>query len=859
MMEEPWSRGNGVVLPRHRELSPSVLGFLEHHFRTPNDVSSGASDLETQLKDICVELDADLHNLQSNLNKLLLSWISRSFGAKTALHKLNLKLRNLSLLHTKPQYVTGSEKTQKILCEDLPCIAKKIQQIENVRNYAETTLKLEALVGDLEDAVFCVMNRHKGDFLSASLSNSSMSIDLDPRLEKLLEAVKAMSNIEEVLVGVAKFHQWHHLVKSVDTRVDKTLAVLRPQALADHRALLASLGWPPKVLTSKIESGKLVDLPNPLVLMQGNKRKGYSESFLALCALQYLQTRREERQLNLLGYKECDMGLWAIDELVSPIATRTEYYFSKWADQPELMFALVFKITRDFIVGVDDVLQPLIDRARLMSYSAKEAWVHAMVQMLSGFLAKRVFSVLAERYKEKQVRLEVKSSWLHLIDLMISFDKRMQSLVNTETLLFGLFERLGGFTRGISVFSIFCDRPDWLKIWAKIELKDAWEKLKAELKDERAWLVDIKYGIRFPIDGKTEDFLLYSREDHKAPLIAESALKIAWEMIERCQTIPGIVAQIQFIRSTSARFLWYFFNVLLLRCKRTEFPGGSLEDDFVMRLCTSINAAKYCESKLREWSDDAKFLEMRIVENDSNVHIMDDANDNSCFFGEEIKNLAELETNWLGEIISDVLHQFETLSWEYVRSTERFEQEQKEVESTDFTVSVDLVETLDTLRSQLNVFRMNLNPKDFMDLWRSVADGLDHFIFYSIPMSVNKFSDVGSNQFGCSEFDLNKGDTYVIKFVRVEPPDIGPRVQMRDEERPAVGDTSIRSPQARIFYYKSRYRRSKVEGCSRNRRCCGLQAYEFLRIWLNFQIFEFSDTARSLANNSRNKIPWESK
>uniref|UniRef100_A0A5B6ZJ66 RINT1-like protein MAG2L n=1 Tax=Davidia involucrata TaxID=16924 RepID=A0A5B6ZJ66_DAVIN len=572
--------------------------------------------------------------------------------------------------------------------------------------------------------------------------------DLGPRQEKLLQAVKAMNDIEEGLVSVAKFHpQWHHLMKSVDTRVDKTLAVLRPQVLADHRALLASLGWPPKILTSKIGSGKIIDLPNPLVLMQVDKRKSYSESFLSLCALQHLQTRREERQLNLLGYKECDMGLWAIDELVSPIASRTEYHFSKWDDQPELMFAFVFKITRDFILGVDDVLQPLIDRARLVSYSAKEAWVHAMVQMLSGYLAKKVFSVLAERYKDKQARLDVKSSWLHLIDLIIAFDKWMQSLVNTETLLFGVSERLGGFSRGISVFSIFCDRPDWLKIWAKIELKDAWEKLKAESKDERAWLVENKYGIRFPIDGKTEEFLLYSREDHKAPLIAESALKIAWEMIERCQTLPTILPRIQFIRSTSARFLWYFFNVLLLRCKRTELPGGSL-DDSVMRVCTSINAARYCESKLREWSDDVSFLEIRIVENFSNMHIKDDANDDSCFFGEEIKSLAELETNWLGEIISDLLRQFETLSWEYVQIKERFEHEQKEVESTDFTVSVDLVEALDSIRSQLNVIRMNLNPKDFLDLWRSVADGLDHFIFHSIPMSGNRFSDVGINQFG---------------------------------------------------------------------------------------------------------------
>ena len=40
-------------------------------------------------------------------------------------------------------------------------------------------------------------------------------------------------------------------------------------------------------------------------------------------------------------------------------------------------------------MGVSDILQPSIDAARLSSYSANEAWVSAMVHMLSGFLTKK--------------------------------------------------------------------------------------------------------------------------------------------------------------------------------------------------------------------------------------------------------------------------------------------------------------------------------------------------------------------------------------------------------------------------------------------------------------------------------------
>ncbi|KAF5744992.1 chromosome structural maintenance family protein [Tripterygium wilfordii] len=564
-----------------------------------------------------------------------------------------------------------------------------------------------------------------------------------------------MNEIEEMLAGVKEFKcQWHHLMESVDSRVDKALAVLRPQILADHRALLASLGWPPKLSSSEVENGQMSSVPNPLVLMHVDKRERYSQSFLDLCALQHVQTRREERELNFSGQKDNDVGLWAIDELVMPIASRMEYHFTKWLEQPEFIFGLAFKITEDFIVGVDDVLQPLIDKARLVRYSAKEAWVTAIVHMVSVFMEKRLFPFLAEGYKAKDLRSGVISSWLHLIDLIVAFDKRMKSLVNLDTCLFmGEHERFEGFLRGVSVLRIFCDRPEWLKIWGKIELKDGWKKLKVELKDERVWLIDKKCGAAAHIGTQSEQFLLSTREDFKAPLVAEFALKISWDMIERSETFPAILARAQFIRLAAGRFLWHFFNVLVLRCKRTEFFLDNPDDDALMRICGSINAARYIESKLHEWTDDVNFLEMKITENNSILHNRDVRND-TCFFWEEIKSLVELETNWLLEIIGVVLRQFESLCWDDVQNKGCFEQL---VEHTtpdrilrvgDLTVSMGLIEALDGLRSQLEFLKTILNPKDFLDLWRSVAEGVDHYISRSILTSGIEFSSKVIDQFG---------------------------------------------------------------------------------------------------------------
>nr|XP_027187369.1 RINT1-like protein MAG2L isoform X2 [Cicer arietinum] len=697
-----------------------IIGFLNQHLRTQQDliIESTQLLLSSSLTKQCSQLHSYLLN---RLTKRTVSWISRSFKANSSFHQLTLSLQNLSLL-TSPHGI-GSKKFRWVLSEELPRLANELNRVESIRSYLQSAIQLEALVGDLEDATLFVMACQTGNMFSSKLSSSSISDDTARKHDKMLQAIKAMNDIEEVLVTVVKFHpQWQCLLRSVDVRVDKILAALRPQIFADHRALLASLGWPPKLLLSENGSEQITGLTNPLVLMQEDKKINYSQSFIALCALQHLQNKREDRKLNnnLTKREKQNLWLWAINEVVSPIASRMEYHFGKWTEQPEYMFALAYKVTRDFITGVDDVLQPLIDKARLISCSAKEAWVFAMVQMLSGFLEKKVFSLLAEKYKVKHLKTDVLSSWLHLIDLIIAFDKKMQSLVNLNTCFLTESENFDGPSRGMSVLSIFCDRHDWLKIWAKLEFKNAWATLNTELKEEKTWVVSSKCKLGIDAD---EEHLLSTIEDHKAPPIAELFLQIIWKLIDRCQTMPSIFSRAQFIRSAAGRFIWL------------------------------INAARYIWVKLQEWTDGVDFLEMKIAENDSSKPTQDNTMDNDCFFDEEIRSLTEMETNWLVEIIAVILRQFEILSLDYVQNKDNFEEDPDYTnlvvarEAIDLVVSNYFVEALDALKSWLYIVKINLNRKDFLDLWRSVAEGLDHYISCSIFRNEIRISKIGLNQF----------------------------------------------------------------------------------------------------------------
>ncbi|KAK1294768.1 hypothetical protein QJS10_CPA16g01230 [Acorus calamus] len=735
-----------MALPDPSSLSPGLLGFLDDHFKTLPDLTS-ASSLAAKLRSDCCDSEGDLIDLKTKLSSLLSLWTSLSNDVSDLLDRIDSDL----CFSPDGYEEVDFGRVERALCVELPLLAKEVRRVETVRSYVETALRLESLVGDLEDAAYSSLSQN----MRATLSNASTPIDIGSKQENLLLAIKAMKNIEEVLVRITNCRpQWTHLLNAVDSRVDKTLCLLRPHAIMDHRTVLSSLGWPPQLSASNLENGKSSELPNPLVLMQGDKKEMYAQSFLTLCSLQHLQAQREARQedLNFTDIKEpckktyIDCSLWATDELVSAISSSMDKHFSKWIDEPKFIFALVYKVTRDFVEGVDDVLQPLIDKARLVGRSAKEAWVSSMVKMLFKYLKTKCFSAFMDRYHNTGGDLDSTSSWLHLVDLIITFDKRMRAIIISGTPVMESSLLPGGISGTLSLLSMFCDLPDWLGIWSDIELKDAEEKLKSELDNERAWKIDLKQEHEnFTVQD--ELYLLSSREDYRAPLIAETVFKIAWTMMERCQSLPNMCHQIQFIRSSTTKFLHTFFNTLHQCYYETEWVENFIDDNSLLRLSGAINAARYSESILHEWSEDIRFLEMKALEDDGIISgpLKDDSRVLRCFFADEIEVLLNLETDFVEEIVSSLLTEFDSLSSNYIQNKEQWIHHASL--DSNISISSDLIEPLDMLRNRLRVLNASLNVKDFFDIWRCVAGGIDHFIFTSILSSDVVFSVQGAHQF----------------------------------------------------------------------------------------------------------------
>ncbi|KAK9278126.1 hypothetical protein L1049_027685 [Liquidambar formosana] len=725
-------------LPPISDLSPSVRSFVDDKLHAKDDLP-GAARLVSELQNQCLHLDQSLVDLNRRLESSLLDYASHSDKIDGLFGNINARLSDLrSSARVSSPSLDGGEgkdlgRAEQILGEELPALAKEVARVETVRAYAETALKLDSLVGDIEDAVSLAMNINFRKNPSAQNSE-----------EMRLLAIKSLTSIEDVLTSVTKIRpQWTRLVSAVDHRVDRALAILRPQAIADHRALLASLGWPPPLSTlnsSYPDTRKANEAPNPLFTMQGDLKHQYCANFLALCSLQQLQRRRKSRQLE--GYNHevsLYQPLWVIEELVNPLSIASQRHFSMWIDKPELIFALVYKITRDYVDSMDELLQPLVDKAMLVGYSCREEWISAMVTSLSMYLTKEIFPMYVSQLDEESdtgIRSQARISWLHLVDLMIAFDKQVRSLLAHSGILLSLQE--DGNLQKISSLSVFCDRPDWLDLWADVELGDTLDKLKPEMEDARSWIT------------KVQGAVLSGPEDFKSPVISSVFLRCLSSVVERCRSLPSISLRSRFVRLAVAPIIRKFLDCLLLRCQEAEGLTALTDDDALVKVTTSINAARYFESVLKEWCEDSFFLDM--VQGDQlGVPVSENSSSGGAIegpgggiFDEEIGKIEEFRTEWVEKISIVVLRGFDARCRDYMKNRKQWQEKGEE----GWTVSKSFVGALDYLQGKISVLEGSLNGTDFVGVWRSLATGVDRLLFNSILMTNVKFYDGGVERFG---------------------------------------------------------------------------------------------------------------
>ncbi|XP_021759959.1 RINT1-like protein MAG2 [Chenopodium quinoa] len=746
------------TLPAITSLSPPVVSFLNSTFPPTHNLNlSESTNLVTELDTHCSELTHHLTDLTRRLDASLLSYASSSHRISDAFHHVHRQLQDLKSKSSSFASASDGE-AEDMAVDELPALAKEVARVATVRNYAETALKLDSLVGDIEDAVTSVMNRN---LKKQSTRQHSEEIRVN--------AINSLKSVDDILASVTREHpQWVRIVSAADHRVDRALAILRPQAIADYRALLVSIGWPPPLstLSSSNTERRTVEESNPLSAMPGELKQKYCENFLALCSLQELQRKRKSRQLE--GYNHNTsmyQPLWGIEELVNPLSLASLHHFQKWVDKPEYIFALVYKNTRDYIDSVDGLLQPLVDEAMLTGYSCREEWISGMVTSLSTYLAKEIFPAYVSRLDEEttvEVRPQGRMSWLHLVDLMIAFDKKIQALAA----LSGIFDSEEySLLQRMSSLSVFCDRPDWLDLWAQIELDNILEKLKPEMEDERNWTTKTRGAVLFP-----------GSDVYKSPVASSVVLQHVSSVIDRCRSIPSVFLRSRFVRLVGAPIIQTFLNCLLTKCQEAEGLTALADDDAVARVMTAVNSAHHLESILVEWCDDIIFVEMGLADDNESGNGFGESslstgvtegNENGVL-DEEITRLEEFRKEWIDKMTNVVLRGFDAQIRDYIKNKKQWQ----EMIEEGWTVTRSFVVALDFLQGKISRLEEGLNNMDFITVWRSLASGIDRLIFNGILMSNTKFYSGGVERFG-GDMDVLYG---VFRSWCLRPEGFFPRV-----------------------------------------------------------------------------------
>uniref|UniRef100_A0ACD5ZLH4 Uncharacterized protein n=1 Tax=Avena sativa TaxID=4498 RepID=A0ACD5ZLH4_AVESA len=558
------------LLLRPPDITPGLRRFLDIRFRSLADLAA-AADVEAEIRGRCAELESSVAEISARLADACASYSSSLDAAGSALRVVRGGLAALEASSAK----TGAKEdveagNEKMLFEQLTPLATDVARVDMVRDYAETALKLDSLIGDIEDAV--------SSSVTAKLKSRGQIREKTHHV-----AIEYLKKID-LLASVTRTRpQWTRLISAVDHRVDRSLALLRPQAIVDHRGLLSSLGWPPS-LAAKISdsnSGKSAETVNPLFSMKGDLTRQYSESFLSLCNLQELQKCRKARQLQ--GYNvgnQQRQPLWVIEELVNPLSAAAQHHFSKWVENPEFVFALAFKITADFVDSMDEMLQPLVDKANLVGYSCREEWISGIVIALSTYLVKEIFPKQIELIQESgssdgSTPSQARIAFLNLVDLMISFDRRTQDLISSTGLLLSVKD--DDNWQRISVLSVFCDWPDWLEVWAEIERQEIFDNMKSAMENEKNWIKRIEGAM-----------LEYGSDDYKSPAIAGAVQEGLSSLIDRARPIPSIALRSEFIRISASPIISEFIGCMFRRCQEAE-GLTALADDSALNPSSTVH------------------------------------------------------------------------------------------------------------------------------------------------------------------------------------------------------------------------------------------------------------------------------
>ncbi|CAJ0757137.1 5599_t:CDS:10 [Entrophospora sp. SA101] len=521
--------------------------------------------------------------------------------------------------------------------------------------------------------------------------------------------------------------------------------------------------------------------PTPINLLSDNSitsdnLSAFTNAFTDLLILQqpiesmtdskYLEpgssSSKENSNSNNNSKAEGPPPLIPIQIMVDPLKVKFNFHFNSRRatnriDKPEWYFTYILTAIREHSPFLQEVVQPILDKANFQKYHAK--FICSLLVVVTNKLTLSMPTLL----NSPQV-------FSHTVFETLQLDQTLRELHMYVP---------PGKKEWKGCVDVFTGKKEWFKAWLKVEKSFAEARYDEIMHSEDAWEIEDE-------DGAEDEF--------KPTKSAKKLMNLLELVTSRYKLLPLFHNRIRFLVDIQAELLISYahridsavdaFENLGYSFVRAVPNTSSTEGKFtssiegLKRLCRWLNSAGYVSRTIKEWGEDAFFLELWHevtvrAARDTGTSPLSSPTFPDGITDKSSANKVEVQiTVDEGTVFDDPAglfdHSFERIqaiivknvSKEFLNGLKVYSKNSNNNSNTVLLeLSPDLYAPLSDLAQSFNFLSNNLPTRIFKLIFKEVSEELQGYIWDRILMR-NQFSEMGGFQF---KADMEKGLFFIGK------------------------------------------------------------------------------------------------
>ncbi|RHZ68896.1 hypothetical protein Glove_292g60 [Diversispora epigaea] len=347
---------------------------------------------------------------------------------------------------------------------------------------------------------------------------------------------------------------------------------------------LDSLSWPTPI--------KL-----PYSALTTEKLSAFKKAFIELLLLQRPINVSEDSQSSSKNTDNNGLPpLLPIQIMVEPLITRFRYHFeskrpTNRIDKPEWYFTHVLNTIREHSPFLQGAVQAIVDEAGFQMYHAKNDFIRCLLDAVIGKLSNDAPTLL----NSSQV-------FSHTVFETLQFDQTLRELH---------MYICPGEKEWKGCVDVFTGKKEWFKAWLKVEKEFVEARYNEIMHSENAWELE------------EEDV---SEDEYKPTKSSLKLINLLELITSRYRLLPKFHNRIRFLADIQAALLETYakriessvdaFENLSYSFVRAVPNSANVDGKSLLgieglkRLCRWLNSAGFVSRTIKEWGEDAFFLEL---------------------------------------------------------------------------------------------------------------------------------------------------------------------------------------------------------------------------------------------------------